>query len=131
LDGIEKHSLFDENVEKIEHTIIPIYVGIEYKFIDDDLSPYALLDIGYIYYTSELEVTHPRTGISVNSFDDVPEEYRNPVPDLRTTGWFLGGGIGAGLKYKLTDTTEILLIYVFRYNNKIINSNNIILRISF
>lgn len=131
LQGIESYSLITENVKKIEHSIIPIYVGFEYKFLDKDLSPYVLLDIGYAYYTSELEVTHPRTGTLVDSFDEVPKEFRNPIPKLKTTGTFFGAGVGAGLKYKLTDTTEILLTYVFRYNNKIINSNNILLGISF
>ena len=103
----------------------------EYKFLDDDLSPYALLDIGYVYYNSESVVTPPRSGILVDTIEEIPEEYRNPIPHLRKSGTFLGAGIGAGLKYKLSTATEIMITYVFRYNNKIINSNNILLGISF
>jgi len=131
IQGIEKYSLITENIKKIEHSIIPIYAGFEYKFLDDDLSPYALLDIGYVYYNSESVVTPPRSGILVDTIEEIPEEYRNPIPHLRKSGTFLGAGIGAGLKYKLSTATEIMITYVFRYNNKIINSNNILLGISF
>jgi len=94
------------------------------------LSPYALLDIGYTYHSSLLKTVYPRTGILVDTKEEIPDEYQNPIPQRRKTGSIWGAGIGAGLKYKVTSSIEILLTYVFRYNDKIVNSNNILLGVS-
>lgn len=131
IQGIEGYSLNTQKIDKIEHSVIPFYVGAEYVFLKSDLSPFALLDIGYVYYTTEFEQSSYTTGERFDTIEEIPEEYRVSPPRLRKTGTFFGAGIGAGLKYKLTKSTELSLVYVFRYNDKIINSNNVLLGISF
>ena len=128
IDGIERYGLNTDHVKKIEHTLFPVYAGLEYTFIDNKLSPYALLDIGYAYCSSKSIIV--QTGILVETEEEIPGEYQNPVPQLRKTRSIWGAGVGAGLKYKLSGSLEILLTYVFRYNDEIVNSHNILLGIS-
>jgi len=130
IDGIERYGLNTDHVKEIEHTLFPIYAGLEYTFIDNDLSPYALMDIGYAYCSSKSIIVYPHTGVLVDTKEEILDEYQNPVPRLRKTGSIWGAGIGAGMKYKLTGSLEILLAYVFRYNDTIVNSHNILLGIS-
>jgi len=130
IDGIERYGLNTDHVKKIEHTLFPFYAGLEYAFIDNKLSPYALLDIGYAYCTSKSKIVYPRGGTLVDTKEEIPGEYQNPVPQLRKTRSIWGAGVGAGLKYKLSGSLEILLAYVFRYNDTIVNSHNILLGIS-
>lgn len=78
LEGIEGYDLITDHVKKIEHTLFPNYAGLEYTFIDNDLSPYAVLDIGYAYYSSESKIVLHRTGILVNTKEEIPDEYRIP-----------------------------------------------------
>ena len=130
LEGIEGYDIITQHIKKTEHTLFPIYAGLEYTFIDNKLSPYALLDIGYAYCSSKSKIGYPGSATIVYTKEEIPSEYQNPVPQLRKTKSIWGASVGAGLKYKLTGSLEMLLAYVFRYNDTIVNSHNIFLGIS-
>ena len=82
-DGYQKFHTELLKVDKVKYTYIPIYIGAEYTFLEDNLSPFVLLEVGYNYSSSIAEGTGI-DGIAgrYDTVDEIPQEYRNIATTL-------------------------------------------------
>lgn len=130
IGGVEGYQTYSYKVDKIEYSIFPINLGLEYILLGDIISPFAVFEVGYNIISSEEQVVTSGSGTVYNSIGEIPIEYKTPMHSL-TEGEYLGIGIGLGVIYKITSSLDLSIRYVYRYNDSIINSNYILLGVSF
>jgi hypothetical protein len=64
------------NVNKYMYDIFPFSLGFQYVFKMHNFSPYLLIDLSYNIINGKI-VRTPGGSISYNSFDEIPNEYKN------------------------------------------------------
>ncbi|MEJ2194552.1 MAG: outer membrane beta-barrel protein [Ignavibacteriaceae bacterium] len=130
-DDYAKYHTLLFTVDKVEYSIIPLTVGAEYIFLNDTFSPFAVFDIGYNFSTSKAQglVQEGIAGI-YDTIDEIPDDYRKIAPAL-DDGSSITIGLGLGIRYKLSMHIALELRYLYRYNEAIINSNQILFGIMF
>ena len=131
IDDFEQYGTGLIQVDRIRYSIIPISIGAEYFIFKNNVSPFTLLEIGYNYSSALTEGT-TYSGIAgyFDTFDEVPEEYRQPAPSLND-GSSITFGMGLGLRYKLTDRMDVNIRYLYRYNEAIVNNNQVLVGFTF
>lgn len=118
-------------VERVEYKIIPVNIGVEYNFLQSLATPFAILELGYNFSTAKTEgITHDGIAGSYDTIEEIPEDYRQIAPALEDGSSFALGA-GVGLKLKLTNRMDINLRYVYRYNDSIVNNNQILIGLTF
>ena len=130
IDNIEGYQLTTYDIDKIQYSIIPINLGFEYVFSNNQISPFGIIELGYNFYSGEEQVAMSTSGQYFNTLEEVPNNYRNPAPKTFDDNSY-SLGLGMGIKYKLTLNMDLNIRYMFRYNDKILNSNQILFGISF
>jgi len=118
-------------VDRVEYKMIPVNIGVEYDFVESLATPFAILELGYNFSSAKTEgTTHDGIGGSYETIEEIPEDYRQKVPALEEGSSFaLGAGIG--LRFRLTNRMDINLRYVYRYNDSIVNTNQILVGLTF
>jgi hypothetical protein len=129
-DNLDIYQLRATNINQLQYTVIPINVGVEYTLLNSNFSPLGIIEVGYNFYSAEEQISSGLiSGEEYQNLNDVPNEYRNVEPrDL--DGSYLGFGFGLGFKYKISSSFDLSIRYMFRYNDLIVNSNQILLGIS-
>lgn len=132
IGGVEKYQTFLYNVEKVEYSIIPVLLSIEYIIVPGTISPFALISVGYNFSSSEEIVSNYYDGIGggYDTIEEVPEEYQNS-PSKITDGSSVTAILGLGLRYHITTSIDVELLYDFQYNKAIENSNYILFGLVF
>ena len=130
IGGVEGYQTYSYRVDKIEYSIFPINLGLEYILMNNDISPFAVFEVGYNIISSEEQVVNSGSGTIYNSVDEMPNEFKTTVPSL-TEGEYLGIGIGLGIVYKITSSMDLNVRYIYHFNDSIINSNYIMFGVTF
>ena len=118
-------------VDRVKYTIVPVSLGAEYSFLKNKISPFALFEIGYNFSSSLAEgVTHDGIAGTYGTIEEVPEEYRNIATPLEDGSSFTVG-IGAGIKYMLTERMDLNIRYIYHYNESIINNSQVLIGLTF
>ena len=126
----EGYQLQTYSINKMKHTVFPVNIGMEYVFYKETFSPFGILETGYNFYNSEERVNKSESGQTFDNENSIPADYRNPAPGT-IAGSSLGIGIGLGTKYNLSSTASIEFRYVYRWNDLIINTNQILVGLTF
>jgi hypothetical protein len=132
IGGVEKYQTFLYTVEKVEYSIIPVLLGIEYIIAPGSISPFTVISIGYNFSSSEEIVINYYDGIGggYDTIEEVPEEYQNS-PSKITDGSSITAIFGVGLRYHIITSIDLELLYNFQYNKEIENSNHILFGLVF
>lgn len=131
IDDYEQYITGLNQVDRIRYSIIPINVGVEYIITRSKLSPFALFEVGYNYSSSLTEgTTHSGIAGYYDTFDEIPEEYRQTAPSLND-GSSISLGIGLGIRYRLTERMDVNIRYLYRYNETIVNNNQVLIGFTF
>jgi hypothetical protein len=115
VEGEAVYQTVTYDVDKIQYSVIPVGLGFEYTFSESEFAPFAALEFAYNSNGAEEQITQSISGDSYNSKDDIPAEFRDPRPEVNSDG-FMTIGFGGGLKYKISESIEFDLKYVFQYN---------------
>ena len=128
IDGITKIGTYLYEVDKIQYTMIPVNIGVEYFILSGNPTPYIMAIVGYNFSNSEEQISKYYDGIAgiYDSIDEVPEEYKLPQVQLEN-GSSLTVGIGIGLRFNLSSSTKIDIRYVYNYNSSTININQFLI----
>lgn len=128
IDSIKKIATYLYDVNKIQYTMIPVNIGVEYFILAGNLAPYIMAIIGYNFSNSEEQISKYYDGIAgiYDNIDEVPEEYKMPQTQLENGSSFTAG-IGIGLRFNLSASTKIDIRYVYNYNANTINTNQFLI----
>ncbi len=130
IEGSEGYSLQEYDIDQIQYTMIPVNLGFEYKWNIEGILTSAILEAGYNFYNREDQVSQSRSVNRVNSLSQIPAEYLNDGPVV-SDGSDYSFGAGLGLIYPVSQNLALTVRYMFRYNNKLVNSNQILFGIVF
>jgi opacity protein-like surface antigen len=130
IDNTAGYQLSTYSINKIKYSVVPVNLGIEYVLREDRLSPFGLLEIGYNFYSSQEQIVKSTGGEVFNNKNEIPAEYLNSVPKT-LDGSSFGFGLGLGVKYIISSSLNINIRYVYRYNESIINTNQLLFGITF
>lgn len=130
IDNIEGYQLNTYSINQLRYDIFPINLGIEYTILKDDFSPFGIFEIGYNFYSKEEQIAKSTGGKIFDNKNEIPNEYLNSAPNT-LTGSSFGMGLGLGIKYKITSSLDLNIRYIYRYNDSIINNDQILLGITF
>lgn len=131
LNDTQVYQLKTYSIDKTQYLVVPVNLGIEYTFVKNVISPYAIFELGYSFYSSEKQITKVATGGEIfNSLEEIPKEYRNPAI-ITNEGSGIDGALGLGLKYKLSSSLEINLRYLYQYFDGMPNANQVLFGITF
>src|SRR5690606_22052683 len=132
IENIEGYRLETYTIDPIQYSVIPINFGFEYTLLENNLSPFAVFEFGYKLYSSEEQIAKGIIGPDTyNNENEIPFEYRNPPPPKTVDDSTIGLGLGLGIKYKISTTFELNVSYQYRYFDNIINTNQILLGVTF
>ncbi len=123
-------SKYTYSVDKIEYAVIPLNIGFEYEFTGNNFSPFTIIEFGHNINSVEEQVTKSANAGSYSSLDELPDEYKLPRPKLNESS-FIDFGIGAGIRQKISKSISVDFRYVFRYNNGIPNTNELLIGFMF
>jgi opacity protein-like surface antigen len=65
-----------------------------------------------------------------DTIGEIPTEYRNTAPAL-DDGSSFSIGVGVGARYILTDRMGLNIRYIYRYNDSIVNNNQLLIGLTF
>ncbi|MDP4196989.1 MAG: outer membrane beta-barrel protein [Bacteroidota bacterium] len=122
------------NVNKTKYDLFPVSLGFEYIFVHNIYSPYCLFEIGYNYFSYQIETSEDRYGAQgpFKSFEELPAEYKNNPPAISEGKKKAQRiAIGVGTNYKLTPGINLDIRYLYQFNNLITNTNQVLLGIAF
>lgn len=116
-------------VSKI-YDIFPFTFGIQYNFSQSIFSPYLSIDAVYNIINTHID-TSPSVVWSYNSIDEIPAEFKGPkiIEELPVNSY--GIILGAGTSYQISSKLNLDFRYLFKYDNKIINTHHFIAGIYF
>ena len=118
-------------VDRVKYTIIPVTLGAEYFITRTKLSPFALFEFGYNFSSSVAEgITHDGISGIYDTVNEIPEEYRK-TPTALDDGSSFSLGVGVGAIYKLTDRMDLNVRYIYRYNDSMVNNNQLLFGVTF
>lgn len=130
-DNYSKYHTRLFRVDRVKYTIIPVTLGAEYFITQTKLSPFTLLEVGYNFSSSLAEgIKHDGIAGTFDTVNEIPDAYRKPAPAL-DDGSSFSIGVGVGARYKLTDRMDLNIRYIYRYNDTIVNNNQILFGLTF
>ena len=106
------------------YDVFPLSLGLQYNFNYKTISPYLLANISYNLISPKIYPS-PSENWSYKSYDEVPEEFKTKhIETLPTNSGSLAFGLGA--IYNLSPGLALDFRYLYRIDNRIINSNQIV-----
>jgi hypothetical protein len=131
-DNYQKYSTESYNVDKVNYDVFPISIGFEYIILKDNLSPYSVFEIGYNFYSYHTQISNGKSGFAglYDTFDELPSEYKNPPPVISEDASYRIA-LGIGTNYKLNSAINLDVRYLYQFNKSLINTNMILVGITF
>jgi opacity protein-like surface antigen len=115
-------------VDEINYNVVPISLGLQYLFSNGLYSPYALVEVGYNFYTFKTTKSNIVSFGQYDTYEEVPEKYQNEAPAIPDDDSYTIA-LGLGTTYRLSSSFFLDLRYVFQYNANLVNTNQILLGI--
>lgn len=112
------------------YDIFPVSLGVQFIVYEGSISPYISINAVYNFMNSFIETSPPKVW-SYNSIDEIPDEFKESpeVVELPTNS--LGILFGIGANYNISGAVNFDIRYLFKYDNKIINTHHFIMGIYF
>ena len=120
-----KYNLVSKNYD-----IFPLTLGIQYIIAHSIFSPYISIDAVYNLINATIETSPPEVW-SYNSIDEVPAEFKETQKKEELPNNSYGIILGAGTSYHISSKLNLDIRYLFKYDNKIINTHHFIVGIYF
>ena len=130
LEGINQYVTDSYDIERFRYSTIPISLGLEYIFTRQAFTPYTTLEAGYNFYEYKTEVINDYVGIDgyYNSFNELPEQYKNDPPKINKDESFRIA-VGVGTLYKLSSKIFLDLRYAYQINTTSVNTHQFLIGI--
>ncbi len=130
IDTIPKYFAGKYDLVSKDYDVFPLSVGVQYNFNRSDISPYISIDAVYNFINSSLTTT-PSEVWSYYSIDEIPNEFKqNPKKEELPNNSY-GIILEAGTSYPISSKLNLDFRYMFKYDNKIINTHHFIVGIYF
>jgi hypothetical protein len=117
-------------VDEINYIVVPISLGMEYVLSDDRISPYALVEIGYNFYSVKITKSNSRTVGQYDNYDELPLEYQNEPPDIPEDESYTIA-LGIGTNYKISNKFNLDIRYLYQFNISLVNTSQILIGFNF
>jgi opacity protein-like surface antigen len=117
-------------VDEINYTVVPISLGLEYIFSRNKYSPYALLEIGYNFYTFKITKSNIVSYGTYDSYEELPSEYKNEPPDIPEDESYTIA-LGLGTNYKISNKFNLDIRYLYQFNISLVNTSQILIGFNF
>ncbi len=120
-----KYNLVSKNYD-----IFPVTIGVQYTFGQNLFSPYLSIDFAYNFINTFLETSPPEVW-SYYSLDEVPAEFKGERRTEELPKNSYGIILAAGTSYRITSNLNLDFRYLFKIDNKIVNTHHFIVGIYF
>lgn len=120
-----KYNLVSKNYD-----IFPLTLGIQYNFNQIIFSPYLSIDVVYNFINASIETSPPEVW-SYYSIDEIPAEFKENQKKEELPDNSYGIILGTGTSYHISSKLNLDIRYLFKYDNKIINTHHFIVGIYF
>ncbi|MEE9431222.1 MAG: hypothetical protein V3V16_09290 [Melioribacteraceae bacterium] len=130
IDTVPKFFASKHNLVSKNYDIFPLTLGIQYNFNQSIFSPYLSIDVVYNFINTFLETSPPEVW-SYNSIDEIPAEFKEKQKDEELPNNSYGIILGVGTSYNISSKLNLDIRYMFKYDNKIINTHHFIIGIYF
>jgi len=127
-------SFFDANrydINERGYDIIPISLGCQYVFNNQSISPYLLLDLSYDVIIKSQDYISYAITYQYTSYAAIPEEFKTNQIIPPMTNYSFGIMFGIGGIYHLSSKLNLDIRYFYKYENKIVNSNQLVIGMYF
>jgi len=130
IDTLPKFFAGKYNLVSKNYDIFPLTLGIQYNFNQSILSPYISIDAVYNFIDAFIDTSPPEVW-SYNSIDEIPAEFKENQKYEKLPDNSYGIILGAGTSYQISSKLNLDVRYLFKYDNKIINTHHFIIGIYF
>ena len=130
IDTLPKFFAAKYNLVSKNYDIFPLTLGIQYNFNQSILSPYISIDAVYNFIDAFIDTSPPEVW-SYNSIDEIPAEFKENQKYEKLPDNSYGIILGAGTSYHISSKLNLDIRYLFKYDNKIINTHHFIIGIYF
>jgi len=130
IDTLPKFFAGKYNLVSKNYDIFPLTLGIQYNFNQSILSPYISIDAVYNFIDAFIDTSPPEVW-SYNSIDEIPAEFKENQKYEKLPDNSYGIILGAGTSYQISSKLNLDIRYLFKYDNKIINTHHFIVGIYF
>ena len=130
IDTLPKFFAGKYNLVSKNYDIFPLTLGIQYNFNQSILSPYISIDAVYNFIDAFIDTSPPEVW-SYNSIDEIPAEFKEKQKYEKLPDNSYGIILGAGTSYHISSKLNLDIRYLFKYDNKIINTHHFIIGIYF
>ena len=130
IDSLPRFFAGKYNLVSKNYDIFPLTLGIQYNFNQSILSPYISIDAVYNFIDAFIDTSPPEVW-SYNSIDEIPAEFKENQKYEKLPDNSYGIILGAGTSYQISSKLNLDVRYLFKYDNKIINTHHFIIGIYF
>lgn len=130
IDSLPRYFATKYNIVSKNYDIFPLTLGIQYNFNQSIFSPYISIDAVYNFINSSIETSSSEVW-SYNSLDEIPAEFKENQKYEKLPNNSYGIILGAGTSYHIFSKLNLDIRYLFKYDNKIINTHHFIVGIYF
>ncbi|MFZ5954961.1 MAG: hypothetical protein ACOYT4_00915 [Nanoarchaeota archaeon] len=130
INGIQFYYTHQYNVNEKSYDLIPLYLGVQYIFKQNTLSPYFLFNLGYNFIIDTKYFKSPTVSISYPSLEGIPNEYKTKNIEDNPSNSF-GILFGLGTELNISSKLGLDIRYFYKYDTQIINTHNLIIGITF
>ena len=129
IDSITFYNALTYEYDKKGYDIFQIALGFQYILKSQNISTYFIVDASYSIISARL-FRSSSTSMGYLSFEEIPDEFKTSqeevLPDNSTSFSF-----GAGIIYPISENLNLDLRYFYKIDSEIINTQNIVLGITF
>lgn len=129
LQGKKFFEAISYDVSKKGYDIFPLSVGFQFIFANDMFSPYVLCEVGY-NFIGTIIYRSPGYTMFYNSFDEIPNDYKRIYKETHVNH-SINLALGMGTIYQISPELNLDFRYLFKFDDKIINTHIMIVGISF
>jgi hypothetical protein len=129
VEGQEYYYAEVYNVNGKGYDIFPFSCGFQYVFKYQTISPYLLFNLSYNFIVDTKFYRSPSNILIYNLYEELPDIYRTK-PIYNISDRSLGVIVGFGTLYHITSRFNLDFRYVYKYDNKIINTHQLLIGIN-
>lgn len=128
VQNIDLWEAISYDVNEKGYDIIPFTLGFQYLIIHKTISPYILGEFSYNSIATKF-YTSSRIHQQFSSFDELPEKFKvnHKETIINSSNRF---GLGFGALWHLSESLDLDIRYAYLFDNKVINTNQILIGIS-
>jgi hypothetical protein len=120
-----------KDINERGYDIIPISLGCQYVFKNQTISPYLLFDLNYDVILNTRDYISYAITYQYPSYDAIPDEYKANQDIPSSTNYSYGILLGVGGICKISSKLNLDIRYFYKYDSKIVNSNQLVIGIYF